>query len=34
MKNKTEYRDMWVFIQHDGHMEFRFRNGMKCEYPQ
>ena len=23
-----------VIIQHDGHMEFRFRNGMKCEYPQ
>ena len=23
-----------VVIQHDGHMEFCFRNGMKCEYPQ
>ena len=23
-----------VIIQHDGHMEFCFRNGMKCEYPQ
>ena len=23
-----------VVIQHDGHMEFRFRNGMKCAYPQ
>ena len=23
-----------VIIQHEGHMEFRFRNGMKCEYPQ
>ena len=23
-----------VIIQHDGHMEFYFRNGMKCEYPQ
>ena len=21
-----------VIIQHDGHMEFCFRNGMKCEY--
>ena len=23
-----------VVIQHDGDMEFCFRNGMKCEYPQ
>ena len=23
-----------VIIQHDGRMEFCFRNGMKCEYPQ
>ena len=23
-----------VIIQHDGHMEFCFRNGMKCVYPQ
>ena len=23
-----------VVIQHDGYMEFRFRNGMKCEYSQ
>ena len=23
-----------VIIQHDGDMEFCFRNGMKCEYPQ
>ena len=23
-----------VIIQHDGHMEFCFRNVMKCEYPQ
>lgn len=23
-----------VIIQHDGRMEFSFRNGMKCEYPQ
>ena len=23
-----------VIIQHDGHMGFCFRNGMKCEYPQ
>ena len=23
-----------VIVQHDGHMEFCFRNGMKCEYPQ
>ncbi len=23
-----------VVIQHDGHMEFCFRNGMKCEYSQ
>ena len=23
-----------VIIQHDGHLEFCFRNGMKCEYPQ
>ena len=23
-----------VIIQHDGHMEFSFRNGMKCTYPQ
>ena len=23
-----------VSIQHDGRMEFSFRNGMKCEYPQ
>ena len=23
-----------VIIQHDGHMEFCFRNGMKCMYPQ
>ena len=23
-----------VIIQQDGHMEFCFRNGMKCEYPQ
>lgn len=23
-----------VIVQHDGRMEFCFRNGMKCEYPQ
>ena len=23
-----------VIVQHDGRMEFSFRNGMKCEYPQ
>ncbi len=23
-----------VIIQHDGRLEFCFRNGMKCEYPQ
>ena len=23
-----------VVIQHDGRLEFCFRNGMKCEYPQ
>jgi hypothetical protein len=23
-----------VIIQQDGHMEFCFRNGMKCVYPQ
>ncbi len=23
-----------VTVQHDGHMEFCFRNGMKCEHPQ
>ena len=23
-----------VVIQQDGHMEFCFRNGMQCEYPQ
>ena len=23
-----------VIIQHDGRMEFCFRNGMKCEHPQ
>ena len=23
-----------VVIQQDGHMEFCFRNGMKCVYPQ
>ena len=23
-----------VIIQHDGCIEFYFRNGMKCEYPQ
>ena len=23
-----------VVIQQDGHIEFCFRNGMQCEYPQ
>ena len=23
-----------VIVQHDGRIEFYFRNGMKCEYPQ